>query len=107
MVVCSLGMGGECAKGAGVIMNNYVEKNGSGENVFLITQYFINSYLKKEQYPYFDSDLGFIRAGGEYVCNFDTEELEVRGRSYRLPNNYDDRKSKYDEAIKIFMQEVE
>lgn len=62
---------------------------------------------KKEQYPYFDSDLGFIRAGGEYVCNFDTEELEVRGRSYRLPNNYDDRKSKYDEAIKIFMQEVE
>lgn len=98
---------GECAKGAGVIMNNYVEKNGSGENVFLITQYFINSYLKKEQYPYFDSDLGFIRAGGEYVCNFDTEELEVRGRSYRLPNNYDDRKSKYDEAIKIFMQEVE
>jgi len=30
----------------GVIMNSYVEKNGSGENVFLITQYFINSYLK-------------------------------------------------------------
>ncbi len=105
-----------CSKGGGVIMNNYVKKNGSGENIFLVTQYFINSYLSKEHYPYFDSDLADIRKGAAYSYNLEEKWIDYKGdeykgvlhinnRTYRLPLNYYDRKANYDDAIKVFMQE--
>lgn len=101
------------AKGSGVIMNSYVKTNGSGENIFLITQYFVNSYLNKDDYPHFDSDLGSIRRGAEYTydheqkwVNADGKEfigvLKINGRTYRLPKNYEDRLDNYREAIKHF-----
>lgn len=96
---------GQSKKGSGVVMNKYVEKNGSGENIFLITQYFINSYLDRNKYPQFDSDLADIRAGGDYSYDLDAGILKVGENTYRLPVNYADRKRKYDEAIKIFMEE--
>lgn len=93
-------------KGQGVIMNDYVTKYGYKEGIFLVTQYFINSYLSKDKYPYFDSDLRSIRKGEvDFKYNWEREVLCVNGREYRLPKNYADRLEKYKEAIKCFIGE--
>lgn len=112
-----------CKKGDGVIMNEYVTKYGSSEGIFLITQYFINSYLSKEHYPAFNDDLREIRENenvenkNSNLWSYDLEKkwvdykgkeftgvLYINGRTYRLPLNYGDRKEKYENALKYFLQ---
>ena len=101
------------AKGDDVVMNNYVKEHGDGENIFLVTQYFINSYLRKDDYPYFDSDLSYIRKGGKFSYDFKEKVidakgemhigvLKVNGRTYRLPKNYADRLDNYRNAKDVF-----
>lgn len=103
-----------CKKGAGVIMNDYVTTHGYGENVFLITQYFINSYLPSTHYPYFDSDLSEIRKGAKFSYDPKAIWVDYKGRkfegvlyinerNYRLPKNYEDRLLKYEAAIECFV----
>ena len=100
-------------KGGGVVLNTYVNTHGTGANIFLITQYFINGYLKKEDYPLFDSDLASIRGGTSYT--YDTKKiwthkngrvytgtLYVNGRNYRLPIGFEKRMKNYEDAIKVF-----
>lgn len=105
-----------CRKGKKVIMNNYVTEYGTSEAVFIITQYFINSYLRKEKYPFFDSDLREMRQNenaknrNDTLWYYDLEELweddkdfrgvlHINGRAYRLPKNYKDRRQKYLNAM--------
>ena len=100
-------------KGENVVLNDYVKEHGGGENIFFVTQYFINGYLDKNDYPYFSSDLTYIRRDGNFSYDFNekwtdkggntfTGVLNVNGRKYRLPVNYKDRLKKYREAMKIF-----
>lgn len=90
-------------KGDDVIMNDYVMMHGASEEIFLITQYFINGYVTDS--PYFDDDLRSIRLGGTYEINLKAETLTVNGRTYRLPKNYEDRLDNYKEAIEIFLED--
>lgn len=94
-------------------MNNYVTQYGEGENIFLITQYFINSYLNNSEYPNFDYDLSAIRKGAKYTINYNekwtnkqgvvfTGTLEINGYKYRLPLDYASRLLSYKDAINIF-----
>ncbi len=105
-----------CEKGQGVIVGGYVEKYGTSENIFIITQYFINSYLSNEEYPYFDSDLRSIRVSDEVNYSYNLEDiwtdkkgiehkgvLYINGRSYRLPKEYESRLNNYKEAVECFL----
>ena len=87
-------------KGDDVYLNNYVIKHGTSEEVFLITQYFVNGYLTE---PNFNDDLASIRGGENYEIDLIKETLTVKGRTYRLPVNYADRLKNYEEAMAIFM----
>lgn len=83
-------------RGGGVLLINYTATHGAGENIFLVTQYFVNGYLRKEDYPFFDGDMSDIRKGMAYTYNL-TETwvdkkgtsfigtLSINGRKYRLP----------------------
>ena len=108
----------EHKKGGGVIMNDYVNKNGGDEGIFLVTQYFINSYLDPEFYPDFNNDLSTIKEGNSYEYYWKEEwvdkkegnryvgTLHINGRVYRLPVGYYDRLQKYKLAMQIFCGKV-
>ena len=90
-----------CPKGANVFLNDYVMQHGTSEEIFLITQYFVNGYIKGSRD--FDDDLRSIRQGGQYEIDLDKNELRVNGHRYRLPNNYEDRRENYVDAVKVFL----
>jgi len=100
-------------KGEGVLLNEYVEKNGTDERIFLITQYFINGYLDKDVYPKFDDDLRNVRKGRADFIYIEPLNEEERGiikiiygeeeKEYPAPINYGDRKEKYDAAMEAFL----
>lgn len=75
-------------------LNNYAKTYGNTEGIFLITQYFSNSYAAKQ------NDLEVVRDGGKYEIT--KENLIVNGSSNPLPINWEDRRKKYEEAYKIF-----
>ena len=84
-------------------LNTYVTKNGGSLGIFLITQYYINGFVKKEG---FNDDLVSIRNGGSFSISKDKEgkssSLSVNGHTYRLPNGWDKREDAYNKAIKAF-----
>lgn len=76
-------------------LNQYVVNHGTSKGVFLVTQYYVNSYPDGG-----DSDLTSIRAGASYD---DTKGvLKINGHTYKLPVNWDKRSANYDKAIKIW-----
>jgi RHS repeat-associated protein len=89
-------------------LNAYVEKNGDGSNIFLITQYFVNAFPTQNGNPIpgFDADLASMRKGGSYKIKKDKNgksvSLSVNGNTYDLPNGWDDRLDAYNKAIKAF-----
>jgi len=82
-------------------LNGYVKKNGDSLGVFLITQYYVNSFPLGA-----DNDLSSIRKGGPYTINKDKEgksvSLSVNGNTYSLPSRWDERKATYDKAMTAF-----
>ncbi|MDE6517602.1 MAG: hypothetical protein K2L18_07125, partial [Acetatifactor sp.] len=75
-------------------LNDYANTYGNTEGIFLITQYFVNSYTAN------DADLASIREGGEYEIK--DGKLIVNNHSYALPENWEDRSEKYKKAYEIF-----
>lgn len=75
-------------------LNDYANTYGNTEGIFLITQYFVNSYTAN------DADLASIREGGEYEIK--DGKLIVNNHVYPLPENWEDRSEKYKKAYVIF-----
>lgn len=67
-------------------LNAYVEKHGASEGIFLITQYFTNSFVKG-----INPALESIRNGGEYSIDVEKKQLIVGGQSFVLPNGWQTR----------------
>ncbi|MDE5696398.1 MAG: DUF4280 domain-containing protein [Lachnospiraceae bacterium] len=65
-------------------LNAYVAKHGASEGIFLITQYFTNSFVNG-----IDPALVSIRNGGSYTI--EKNQLIVNGQSFVLPNGWEDR----------------
>lgn len=67
-------------------LNAYVAKYGASEGIFLITQYFTNSFVEG-----INPALESIRKGGAYTIDIEKKQLIVNGQSFALPNGWDDR----------------
>jgi hypothetical protein len=84
-----------------VAINNYVTKYGGGENIYIITQYYVVSWLKKQRYPDFASDMSSLRAGAKYSIS--GGYLYINGRKYPLPGSDWNRRSEpYYKAVDVF-----
>lgn len=59
-------------------MNDYVNKNGGDEGIFLVTQYFINSYLDPKFYPDFNNELSTIKEGNSYEYYWEEEWVDKK-----------------------------
>ena len=61
-------------------------KHGASEGIFLITQYFTNSFVNG-----INSALESIRNGESYTIDIKAKRLIVNGQSFVLPNGWADR----------------
>ncbi|MDR1156825.1 MAG: hypothetical protein LBK75_00745 [Oscillospiraceae bacterium] len=77
------------------VLNDYVNQYGVGENVFLVTQYYINGWLDGG-----GDDLSAIRKGTPYEIK--NGRLYVNGHDYRLPNGWENRMKVYDNVMKNY-----
>ncbi|MDE7477108.1 MAG: DUF4280 domain-containing protein, partial [Lachnospiraceae bacterium] len=82
-------------------LNAYVMKYGASEGIFLITQYFTNSFVSG-----INSALESIRKGEAYSIDIKSNLLTVNGKSYVLPNGWEDRAEIW-ENIYEQMQKIE
>lgn len=67
-------------------LNAYVAKHGASEGIFLITQYFTNSFVEG-----INPALESIRNGEPYTIDIEKNQLIVNGQSFVLPNGWKDR----------------
>lgn len=82
-------------------LNAYVEEYGSGENIYLITQYYVNVWLTKNST--FNYDMEYLRNGGEFTYENEKtkENIVVNGHTYPTPTNWSDRKDKYEKILNL------
>ena len=82
-------------------LNAYVAKHGASEGIFLITQYFTNSFVNG-----INSALESIRNGESYTIDIKAKRLIVNGQSFVLPNGWTDRATVW-EKVYAQMQKSE
>lgn len=75
-------------------LHDYANAYGNTEGIFLITQYFITGFTARNK------DLEIIREGGKYEIK--NRRLIVEKHSNPLPENWEDRREKYNKAYEIF-----
>jgi len=80
-------------------LNDYSSQYGAGENIFLVTQYFINWWPSPSspEYKTIDADLSSVRKGGAYQIK--DSRLYVNGRNYRLPEGWASRIKAYNNIM--------
>jgi len=80
-------------------LNAYVEKHGASEGIFLITQYFANSFVTG-----INPALEHIRNGGSYIIDIKQNQLIVEGQTFVLPNGWADRADIWEEVYEQMQQ---